>query len=86
MVQAGAVGDVCGFQVDEFGNGVFEEFQSRVIGIGIKDYLRIPVRIGVAGGQSKILPLLGGLRAKYLNVLVTDAETATQLLELDKIK
>jgi DNA-binding transcriptional regulator LsrR (DeoR family) len=86
MVEAGVVGDVCGFQVDEFGNGVFEEFQSRVIGIGIKDYLRIPVRIGVAGGQSKILPLLGGLRAKYLNVLVTDAETATQLLELDKIK
>lgn len=86
MVQAGAVGDVCGFQIDEFGNQVCEEFQSRVIGIGLEDYLNIPIRIGVAGGPSKVLPLLGGLRAGFLNVVVTDADTAQQLLELDLIE
>jgi deoxyribonucleoside regulator len=86
MVQAGAVGDVCGFQIDEFGQKVCEEFQSRVIGIGLEDYLKIPIRIGVAGGPSKVLPLLGGLRAGYLNVLITDADTAQQILELDLIK
>lgn len=86
MAQAGAVGDVCGFQIDEFGHEVCKDFQARVIGIGLKDFLKIPVRIGVAGGPSKILPLLGGLRAGYLNVLVTDAETAQQLLVLDSIK
>jgi DNA-binding transcriptional regulator LsrR (DeoR family) len=86
MVQAGAVGDVCGFQVDEFGNGVCDDFQARVIGISLDDFLRIPIRIGVAGGPSKILPLLGGLRSGYLNILVTDIETAQQLLELDKLR
>lgn len=86
MVQSGAVGDVCGFQVDEFGNAVYESFQERVIGISLKEFLKIPIRIGIAGGPSKILPLLGGLRSRYLNVLVTDAETAQHLIDLDKIQ
>jgi deoxyribonucleoside regulator len=86
MVQAGAVGDVCGFQIDEFGNQVCEEFQSRVIGISLEDYVKIPIRIGVAGGPSKVLPLLGCLRAGFLNVVVTDADTAQQLLDLDLIE
>lgn len=86
MVEAGSVGDVCGFQVDEFGHRVFEEFQTRVIGIDLESFLSIPVRIGVAGGPDKVLPLLGGLRAGYLNVLATDADTAQQVLELDELK
>ncbi len=86
MVEAGSVGDVCGFQVDEFGNRVYEDFQTRVIGIAMQDFLEIPVRIGVAGGPDKVLPLLGGLRAGYLNILVTDADTAQQVLELDELK
>jgi dihydroxyacetone kinase-like protein len=80
------VGDVCGFQVDEFGNRVYEDFQTRVIGIAMQDFLEIPMRIGVAGGPDKVLPLLGGLRAGYLNILVTDADTAQQVLELDELK
>lgn len=86
MVLSGAVGDVCGFQVDEFGNQVSHAFHSRVIGINLEDLLHIPVRIGVAGGDAKVLPLLGGLRSKYFNVLVTDVNTAQQIIELDKLK
>jgi DNA-binding transcriptional regulator LsrR (DeoR family) len=86
MVQAGAVGDVCGFQIDEFGNEVCKEFRSRIIGISLEDYLNIPIRIGVAGGSNKALPLLGCLRGGFLNVVVTDADTAQQLLDLDLIE
>jgi len=86
MVQAGAIGEVCSFQIDEFGNFAGEEFQTRVIGIGFEDFLKIPIRIGVAGGASKMLPLLGGLRAGLMNIVVTDADTAQEILELDSIE
>ena len=39
--------------------------------------------IAVAGGRQKVEAILGALRGKFFNVLVTDEETALRLLERD---
>jgi DNA-binding transcriptional regulator LsrR (DeoR family) len=44
------------------------------------DTLRaIPERIGVAGGQSKALPILAASRAGFINQLVTDEIAAMRI-------
>jgi DNA-binding transcriptional regulator LsrR (DeoR family) len=40
------------------------------------------MRLGVAGGEGKVAAILGALRSKYVNVLVTDSLTARKVLQL----
>jgi len=42
--------------------------------------MRIPIRIGVAGGAGKVRPIIGALRGGYLTHLVTDSLTAKRIL------
>jgi len=78
----GMVGDVCGRHFDLEGETPELEFHKRIITIG-KQYLRaIPYRMGVAGGIGKVKPILGALRAGYINILITDNNAAEQLLEM----
>jgi DNA-binding transcriptional regulator LsrR (DeoR family) len=72
----GAVGDVCGIFMDIYGNPLNSELQERTIGISLEALSNIPLRIGVSGGPHKINPIIGALRGKHVNVLVTDANTA----------
>jgi DNA-binding transcriptional regulator LsrR (DeoR family) len=77
---AGAIGDVCGRFYDITGNMAAYAFQERLIGISAEDLINIPVRIGVAGGPEKVEPIIGALRSKLVNVLITDTNTATSVL------
>jgi DNA-binding transcriptional regulator LsrR (DeoR family) len=79
--KTGAIGDVCGRFYDLHGNIAAEGFQKRLIGIALNDLMRIPVRIGVAGGPAKVNPIIGALRGGFINILVTDTATALQVLE-----
>ncbi len=80
---AGAVGDVCGHHLDVRGKEVAREFDARLVTISRPDFLAIPARIGIAAGPGKAPALLAALRGEYLNALVTDSTTATQVLALD---
>ena len=82
--QAGAIGDVCGRFFNIHGSMTAYEFQNRLIGISIKDLLRIPVRIGVAGGPAKIDPIIGALRGRLINTLVSDVKTISEVLKRTK--
>jgi len=79
-----AVGDVCGHFFDIEGKDRAKEFQSRLIGIKLQDLMRIPVRVGVAGGPEKVSPILGALRGGYITILVSDASTMQAVIELDQ--
>jgi len=79
----GAIGNVCGIYFDKDGNTVCKEFCERIISISKESLLSIPDRIGVAGGPDKVKPILGALRGRYINILVTDNITAMALLEID---
>jgi deoxyribonucleoside regulator len=77
---AGAIGDVCGKFFDIDGNLCADEFRKRLIGIHVDNLMKIPIRIGVAGGPAKIKPIIGALRAGLINVLVSDRETVKEVL------
>ena len=82
----GSIGDVCGLHFDKNGSPSSQGFSERLVTIRHKDLLSIPVRLGVAGGEGKVQAILGALRGKYINVLVTDSMTARKVLELANIK
>lgn len=84
--KAGGVGDVCGLHFDIHGQPACEDFCERLVSIRRTDLLNIPVRLGVAGGEGKAEAVLGALKSKYVNVLVTDSITARKLLALAKSK
>jgi DNA-binding transcriptional regulator LsrR (DeoR family) len=78
---AGAVGDVCLRYFDAQGNAVESAFDQRVIGIGRDDLLRVPRRIGVAGGAEKTDAIRAAVHGGWVNILITDLEVATALLQ-----
>jgi deoxyribonucleoside regulator len=84
MKESGIVGDVCGHHFDVKGKAPENTFSNRIVGIAKEDFLSIPTRLAVSGGTSKILPILGALRGRYVTDLVTDNHTAAQVLQLDE--
>ncbi|GIV93937.1 MAG: sugar-binding protein [Patescibacteria group bacterium] len=77
--EAGAVGDVCAIHVDIDGNLVNTPLTRCIVGVDPATLCSIPVRIGVAGGQSKALPIVAASRAKFINYLVTDEIAALRI-------
>ena len=77
--RAGAVGDVCLRYFDADGAPVDSAFDQRVIGIGHADIMRVPRRIGVAGGSSKTDAIRAAVRGGWINILITDLEVAKSL-------
>jgi deoxyribonucleoside regulator len=73
---AGAVGEVLIAPFDAAGRFVGDALRDRVIALDARELPRVPVTIGVAGGPSKVRPILGALRAGVVNTLVTDVATA----------
>lgn len=78
--QAGAVGDVCAIPFDAQGRILNLPIGKRVMSVDASTLMRIPVRLGVACGQAKTLPVLGALRSGLVNALVTDEATASAAL------
>jgi len=82
--RGGSVGDVCGLHFDLEGRPAADHFSERLVTIQRNDLLSIPVRLGVAGGPGKVQAILGAMRSKHVNVLVTDHITAKKLLDRRK--
>ena len=76
----GAVGDVCALNFDLTGSLVDTPLARRVVGIDARTLQGIPTKIGIAGGSEKATAVLGALRGKFVNVLVTDEAAATEVL------
>lgn len=87
--EAGAVGDVCAIHIDLDGRLVDTPLTRCIVGVDAETLRAIPTRIGVAGGQSKALPILAASRAGFINYLVTDEIAALRIqkyLEGEKTK
>lgn len=76
----GAVGDICLRFFNEHGEPVRTPLNDRVIGIDLNQLRRVPRVVGVAGGSRKVRAILGALRGRWINVLITDRDTAQALL------
>ena len=77
----GAVGDILSRFIDASGEVVDPELDARTIGLDLRDCANREFSIGVAAGAEKHAVVRACIRARYLNVLVTDEPTARFLLE-----
>lgn len=78
--ELGAVGDICLRFFDADGRPVASDFDDRVIGIGPETLRAVPRRVGVAGGRRKHSAIRAALVGGWVNVLITDTETAEAVL------
>ena len=76
----GAVGDICLRFFDAAGHHVDSDLDGRVIGIDPQTLLAVPRRVGVAGGPRKHSAIRAAMLGGWVNVLVTDVDTARVLL------
>lgn len=76
------VGVVCNKFINSSGQEAFVSWNSRVISVSLDSLKKIPIVIGVAQGNHKILAIHSALIGKMINVLVTDVATAESLLKM----
>ena len=77
-----AVGDICGRFYDRNGVEQIGSFSERTIGVNLNDIHNMKLRIGVACGPDKVMPIFGALKGDLINVLVTDEGTLRSILEI----
>ncbi len=70
-----AVGDILGVFYDKDGKPLELERNRRRIGVDIESLRSIDTVIAVAAGDTKHEAILGALRGKYIDILVTDLAT-----------
>ncbi len=83
---SGVVGDIALQFFDREGHKVSHPIHERIVGTSLEAIKQIPRVIGVAGGKEKTTVIRGALCGGLINVLVTDDQTALQLLDADSTK
>lgn len=78
----GAVGEIISWTYDRYGKLLDCAVNDRVASTPLKVNSDNPV-IGIAAGQEKIIAILGAVRSKMINGLITNEYTAEALLSLD---
>jgi DNA-binding transcriptional regulator LsrR (DeoR family) len=86
LQRKGAVGDICLRFYDVNGREVNGAFDGRVIGIDLASLRRVPRSVALCGGKRKFAAILGALRGKWFNTLITDQYTAQRLLKAEPAK
>ena len=79
--ELGAVGEINLRFMDENGRPIDCDLDPHVVGVTLEQLRRADQRIAVSGGESKHRALLAAVRGGWINVLVTDEESAEYLVE-----
>lgn len=82
LIEKNAVGDLCAHFINEYGEVCDRELDDRTISIDLKHFAGIKNKICIAVGDQKVRALLGVLRKKYVDVLITDETTIQNLLKI----
>lgn len=75
-----AAGDVIRHYFDADGNLIHWEGEDRMIAMSQAQLRAVPLVIGVAASPEKATAIVGAARAKLINALVTDTQTAQAIL------
>lgn len=79
----GAVGDILGYFFDASGAIIPDmQIHQELIGLSLSALATIPTVVGVAGGVPKAEAIVAALKGGYINALVTDQDTAAEMLKL----
>jgi DNA-binding transcriptional regulator LsrR (DeoR family) len=76
------VGEVLAYIINSQGQNCVAELSNLLIGISLEDVRSIPIRIGVAGGESKALAIAAAIKGKYFTTLIMDENAAKPLIEI----
>lgn len=79
-IEGQAVGDIMYNFIDKNGQKVDCEWNRRNISLDLDEFKKIPLKIGVAGGENKANAILAALSNNLIDVLVTDEITGESLL------
>jgi DNA-binding transcriptional regulator LsrR (DeoR family) len=82
LAAADAVGEILIAPFDIHGRLVGSSLRARTIALDPRKLSSVATTIGVAAGAAKVAPILGALRGRFLNVLVTDTATAEAVAAL----
>lgn len=77
-----AIGEICTYYFNADGAIILSGINERVFALDYESYMKIPVRIGIAGGSEKVQAIAGAIKGKLINVLITDIDTANGLRTL----
>jgi deoxyribonucleoside regulator len=80
LEKSGAVGAICGRFFDANGQKCWSQLDDRTIGLNLDELRKIKHKICIAAGREKVAGILGALRGRLLNVLITDENIAEDLL------
>jgi deoxyribonucleoside regulator len=82
LKECNAVGDVFSHFFDIHGEICDSSLNGRLVAMPVESLKKVPYSIGVAGGKLKAEAILGALRGKYVNILITDDTAAEKILKL----
>jgi DNA-binding transcriptional regulator LsrR (DeoR family) len=77
-----AIGDCCCRFIDEDGKILRGSLYERTIGIDLTDLAKVPLSVGIARSKAKAKAILAMLKKGYINALITDEETALEILNI----
>lgn len=80
MRDKGAVANLCTSFLDENGNVISYDEESRMIGLSVSELRNIKNVIAFASGNEKVAAIGATLRGGWIDVLVTDLATAKNIL------
>lgn len=80
--QRGAIGDICSRFYDINGNLISSDLSDRTIAIELENLKSIPYSIGIAESVEKAPSIIGAIRGKYINTLITTEETADAIMRI----
>jgi DNA-binding transcriptional regulator LsrR (DeoR family) len=75
----GGVGDICLRFYDAKGQAMRGALDDRVIGMTLEGLRRVQRSVAICGGKRKFPAILGAVRGRWINTLVTDQYTAERL-------
>lgn len=75
-----AVASICNSFINREGKSIRFSAFDRMIGLSVEDIREVPNIIAVAEGKNKVDAILAALKGRWINHLITTAETAEELL------
>lgn len=80
---AGVVGDICSRFYDVNGKVVDTVLKDRTVAIELEKLKNIKYSIGIAASPEKVPAIYGAMKGNFINVLISDEETAKLLINFD---
>lgn len=77
----GGEGEVISRIFDKNGKDIDCELNRRTVGLEIDDLKKVPIRVGISYGENKVSAIRSAIVGEIINVLITDDNTAIELLK-----